>query len=135
VALEAHPPGAAQAAAVVAGAALAVALAEGFAEVVGEEARLRQPIARASVRTAAAHAAFVALGAGAPAVFLVLAAVGAMEVASAFSVAKWTGLGLICAYGYGAARLSGSSVAGAALHAAAVGAIGGAVISLKALLH
>ena len=45
------------------------------------------------------------------------------------------GPGLICAYGFLAARLSGSSYATALLHAVAVGAIGGLLIALKAVLH
>jgi hypothetical protein len=54
---------------------------------------------------------------------------------TAFSLAKWSGLGLIFAYGFAASRLAGSSLATALLHAAFVGAIGGALIVLKALVH
>jgi hypothetical protein len=43
--------------------------------------------------------------------------------------------GLICAYGFIAARLSGSGAGAAALRAAAAGAIGGLLIALKSLLH
>jgi hypothetical protein len=75
------------------------------------------------------------VGAGFPAVFLLLAAAGALELDTAFNFAKWSGLGLICAYGYFAARLAGSRTLGALLHAAAVGAIGGVLILLKAVLH
>ena len=58
-----------------------------------------------------------------------------MDVDLAFGLAKWTGLGLICLYGFAAGRLSGSSVGGALMHAALVGVIGGGVIALKSLVH
>ena len=71
------------------------------------------------------------LGAAFPAVFFLLAAAGVMDLA--FTLSKWTGLGLIAVYGYVAARLSGSGLGG--VRAAAVGAIGSALIALKALVH
>jgi hypothetical protein len=58
-----------------------------------------------------------------------------MTTTLAFTLSKWTGLGLICVYGFVAGRLSGSGVGGALLHAAAVGTIGGMLILLKALVH
>jgi hypothetical protein len=87
------------------------------------------------VRAAALEAAAVMFGAGFPTLFFVLASAGVLDLDLAFTLSKWTGLGLICAYGFVAGRLSGSGVGGAVLHAAAVGAIGGALIGLKALLH
>ena len=68
-------------------------------------------------------------------VFFLLAAAGAMEVATAFTAAKWTGLGLIAFYGYLGAQLSGRSLPASIFHALAVGLIGGFLIALKALLH
>ncbi len=135
VALEEHPPTAGEAAAAVGGAALAVGLAEMYSELVGTEARTRRPVNRAQVRGLLVDAAAVTFGAGFPALFFVLAAAGVMDVALAFTLSKWTGLGLICAYGFLAGRLSGSTFGGALLHASAVGAIGGALIALKALVH
>jgi|SRR6476661_4019506 len=135
VALEAHPPGAGQTIALVAGTAVAVGLAEMYSELVGGEARTRRPVGTGQLRAAALNAAAVMFGAGFPAIFFVLAAAGAFDTALAFTLSKWTGLGLLCAYGFVAGRLSGSGVGGALLHAAAVGAIGGVLITLKALLH
>jgi hypothetical protein len=77
----------------------------------------------------------VTFGAGFPAVFFVLAAADVMDTDLAFTLSKWTGLGLIAIYGYLAARLSGSGLGGALLHAAAVGVVGGALIALKAIVH
>jgi hypothetical protein len=135
VALDAHPPSAGQAAATILGGALAVGLAEMYSEVVGEEARTREPTRIGRIRSAALGAVAVAFGAGFPALFVVLAAFGAGDVHLAFTLAKWTGAALICAYGYVAGRLSGSTIGGSIVHAAAVGAIGVALIGLKALVH
>lgn len=135
VALEPHPPGAATMASYLIGTALAVALAEIYSEFVGTEARTRRHVARTQLRELLADAGAVAFGAGFPAAFFVLAAAGAVDVDAAFRLAKWTGLGLICAYAFLAARLSGYRLAGALMHAALLGAVGGALIALKALLH
>jgi len=135
VALQLHPPGAGQTAAIVAGTAVAVGLAHLYSEYVGTEARTRRHPGHGELRAITAAAAAVAGGAAFPALFFVLAAVGWIATDLAFALAKWTGLGLICAYGFAAARLAGSSVSGALVRAAAVGAIGGLLIALKALLH
>jgi hypothetical protein len=135
VALGQHPPTIAQTAAAIVGTALAVALAEVYSEYVGTEARERRRLRHAEVRGLAEDALAVAFGAAFPVVFFILAAIGVMEIDTAFTLAKWTGLGLICAYGYVAARLAGSETGAALLHASALGAVGGALIALKALLH
>jgi hypothetical protein len=135
VALEAHPPGAGKTIASLAGTALAVGLAELYSDVVGEEARTRHRLLGARVREFAAEAAAVAFGAGFPATFFVLAVAGAWEEETAFTLAKWTGLGLIAAYGFAGARLAGSTWVRAVVHALWVGAIGAFLIGLKALVH
>ena len=66
-----------------------------------------------------------------PDVFFVLAAFGWMEMDTAFTLAKWSGLALIACYGFAAGRLSGSSVRTALLHALAVAAIGVALIGVQ----
>ena len=135
VALQVHPPSAGEAAAAVAGTALAVGLAEVYSELVGEEARTRQRVHASQVRARLVEASAVSFGAGFPALFFVAAALGAFDADLAFNLSKWTGLALLCGYGFIAGRLSGWGVGGALLHAGAVGAIGGALIGLKALLH
>jgi hypothetical protein len=87
------------------------------------------------VRKLLADAGAVTFGAGFPSLFFVLAAAGAIDTDLAFSLAKWSGLGLICAYGFLAARLSGARLGRAFVHAVLVGAVGGALIALKALMH
>ena len=135
VALQPHPPSAATMASYLIGTALAVALAEIYSEFVSTEARSRRRVAGAQLREMLADGGAVTFGAGFPAIFFVLAAAGAIDEDLAFGLAKWTGLGLICAYAFLAARLSGYRLAGALMHAALLGAIGGALIALKALLH
>jgi hypothetical protein len=134
-ALEKHPPPAGAVAATLVGTAIAVGLAELYSELVAEDARTRRPTDRRRLRRVAREASAVVFGAGFPAVFFVLAAAGVLADATAFTLATWTGLGLIIAYGFLGARLSGSSLAVALAKAAAVGAIGGIVILLKALVH
>lgn len=135
VALEDHPPSAAKTASAVLGTALAVGLAEAYSEYVGAEARTRRPVDRTQVHELLADAAAVMLGAGFPALFFILAAAHAIDLDVAFTLAKWSGLGLICAYGFLAARISGARLGRALVHAAVLGAIGGALIALKALVH
>jgi hypothetical protein len=135
VALQSHPPSAAKMTSFLVGTAVAVGLAEVYSEFVGTEARTRRPVDRTQVRELLADAGAVTFGAGFPARFFGLAAAGAIDTDVAFSLAKWSGLGLICAYGFLAARLAGAGWGGAFVHAALLGAIGGALIALKALLH
>jgi hypothetical protein len=135
VALQDHPPTAAATAAQLVAAALAVGLADAYSEAVGGEARTRRPIAAPGVGRAVRNAMPIVFGAGFPAVFFCIAATGAIDTSAAFVVSKWSGLGIILAYGFLAGRLSGAGVGGAVVHAALVGAIGGGVILVKAVVH
>jgi len=135
VALQDHPPGAWETVAILSGTALAVGLADVYSEAVGAEVRTRQRIASGQLRVLGAEALAVAFGAGFPAVFFVAAGLSALSVESAFTLARWCGLGLICVYGFLGARLSGANTGRAVLEAAAVGAIGGFLIALKGLVH
>jgi hypothetical protein len=135
LALEKHPPAAGTTAGLIVATALAVGLAEVYSEFVGAEARKRRMLARAEIRKLAGDAAAVIGGAGFPAIFFVLAALDVIELDTAFTLAIWSGLGLICVYGFLAARLAGAGSALALLHALGVGAIGGILIALKSLLH
>jgi hypothetical protein len=135
LALQAHPPTAGQAAGLVVGTALAVGLAEVYSEVIAAEARTRHAIGKAHMRAIAGESLAVVFGASFPAVFFLLAATGAIDVDLAFTLSKWSGLGLICGYGFLAARLAGWGFVGALARAALVGLVGGALIALKALLH
>ena len=135
VALQAHPPAAAKTAGALVGTAIAVGLAEVYAELVGIEARTRRPIRFANLREVAGDALSVAFGAAFPAVFFVLAAIGVIERGTAYTLAKWSGVGLICLYGFLAARLAGARMSRAIIQAVLVGLIGVGVVSLKSLTH
>ncbi len=135
VALEKHPPAAGTMVASLLGTAVAVALAEVYAEIVGIETRERHRIRRDQMGELRDDALAVAFGVAFPAVFFVLSAAGAIEVGTAFTLAKWTGLALIAFYGFVAARFAGAPVARALAQGAAAAAIGAALIAFKALVH
>src|SRR5215213_7447568 len=115
--------------------AVAVALAELYSEIIGEETRQRHRVTRAQVVGMLDDAGAVAFGVAFPVVFFVLAAVHVIELDTALTLAKWSGLVLIGFYGYWAARFAGASVPGALLRAALVALVGGALIVLKVLFH
>lgn len=135
VALQDHPPEAGVMAGFLLATGLAVALAEIYSDIIGTETRTHARVEPARMRHLAAEATAVACGIAFPALFFVLASAGAIETATAFTAAKWSGLGLIGLYGYFGGRLSGRSVPASILHALAVGLIGGFLIAFKALLH
>ena len=135
VAIESHPPKPSVMAVWLLGTALAVGLAEIYSEVVGVETSTRQPVARHQLRHMFEDAAAVAFGVAFPAVFFLLAALGVMEVERAFTVAKWTGLGLIGFYGFWAARFAGAAPHRALFKGLLVALIGAGLIALKAFVH
>jgi hypothetical protein len=135
VALADHPPAPASVVALLVATALAVGLAELYSEIVGAETRTRHRVEREHVREILVDVVAVGFGIVFPAVYFVLAALGAMEVETAFGFAKWSGIGLIGFYGFCAARLAGNGVAGSLLHGLAAGAIGAALVVLKAVVH
>jgi hypothetical protein len=135
VVLEAHPPDSGSVAVSLLATAVAVALAELYSDVLGGETRARRKLERAEIRHIALDASAVAFGIAFPAVFFVLAGLGVYEEETAFDVAKWSGLGLIGAYGYAAARLAGQGTAAALIKAMAMALIGAFLIAIKALVH
>jgi hypothetical protein len=135
VAIESHPPKPWVMAVWLAGTALAVGLAEVYSEIVGTETSTRRPVTRPDVGHMLDDAVAVGFGVAFPAVFFVLAALGLVEVDTAFSIAKWSGLGLIGFYGYWAARFAGAPAHRALLKGALVALIGAGLILLKSLVH
>jgi hypothetical protein len=135
VAIEAHPPGPVVVDAWLLGTAVAVGLAEMFSEMVGIETSNRRRVTPSEWRHMAEDALAVAFGVAFPAVFFLLAAIGVFSVGAAFTLAKWTGVGLIGCYGYLAARLAGEPTHRALVKALLVALVGAAVIGLKALVH
>jgi hypothetical protein len=134
-ALEVHPPGAGTVVGLLLATALAVALAEVYSEVIGQETRERRRVPWGDMGHFARDGIAVAFGVAFPAVFFVLATTGLMEVGTAFTIAKWSGAGLIAFYGFCAAKLAGEGLVASLLHALAVCLVGLGLIALKALLH
>jgi hypothetical protein len=135
VALEAHPPAPGAVIASLLGTAVAVGLAELYSELVGFETIRHRKAGATEMRRLSADVAAVAFGIAFPAVFFLLAAMDILQAETAFTVAKWTGVGLIGLYGYAGARLSGAGVVAALAQAAAVALVGAALIVFKSLVH
>lgn len=135
VVLQEHPPAPGTVVGLLVATAVAVGLAELYSEIVGAETRTRHRITREHLREIARDVVAVGFGIAFPSVFFLLAALGAMEVETAFSIAKWSGVGLIGFYGFCAARLAGARVLVALGQGLAVGVIGGALIAFKAIVH
>jgi len=135
VALEAHPPSPGVVIGTLLGTAVAVGFAELYSEILGIETRKRRHARGAELRHAASDVAAVAFGIAFSIVFFVLAAAQVIEEETAFTVAKWSGVGLLGFYGFSAARLAGGGLSASALRGLAAGLIGAFLIGLKALLH
>jgi hypothetical protein len=135
VALEAHPPRAAAVAVTLVATAVAVGLAELYSEVLGTETRTRRRVERQQIIDILDEIGAVAIGVAFPGVFFLLAAVGAFDLDAAFTIATWSGLGLIATYGFAAARLTGDTVPGSLLRAGIAALIAAFLIAIKALLH
>jgi hypothetical protein len=135
VALQSHPPSAAVMIGWLVGTGVAVGLAELYSEVVGEETSTRRRITRHRLRHMAEDALVVAFGIAFPVVFFLFPLVGIGSVEGAFTLAKWSGLGLVAFYGFWAARLAGAPWHRAVLYAVLVAMIDSVLIALKAFLH
>ena len=135
VALEDHPPASGVVVGTLVGTAIAVGLAELYSDIVGIETHKRRHVRGRELRHAGEDALAAGFGIAFPAVFFILAAAGALEQPTAFVIAKWTGVGLLCGYGFAAAHLAGDTVQAAMLRGLGAGLIGVFLIVLKSLLH
>ncbi len=135
VALEAHPPTAWVVAGTLVITAIAVGLAELYSALIGHQTQRRRWPGREALGELAGETVAVAFGIAFPVVFFVLAGLGAIEVDTAFSLAKWSGLGLIVFYGFCATRLAGATLLGSIAGASAAGTIAVFLIALKSFLH
>lgn len=135
VALEANPPRAGAIVVSLVATAIAVGLAELYSDIVGTETRTRARVGRQQLVEMLDEIGAVVIGVSFPGTFFLLAAVGAFDVDTAFTVAKWSGLGMITAYGFIAARFTGATVLGSVRRAGVAGLIAAFLILIKALLH
>ncbi len=133
--LELHPPSSGTVVGALLATALAVALAELYSEAIASRARAGLGGHKEPFGTMVGVALAVAWGIAFPSVFFIAAKLGLWDQDTAFALAKWSGLGLVAAYGYLAARLSGSTVANSLVQAAFAGVIAGVLIVLKAFVH
>jgi hypothetical protein len=115
------------------GVAIAVALSEIYADVIGSTIRESRAPTRSEWRTISANVAFGFGAALVPAIFFVLASVGWLSVAHALTVAEWTGVGVIWVYVYTAARGTGMSLVRSILWSLALTACGIGLVELKSL--
>ena len=114
---------------------MAVGLAELYSEILGTETRTHHRVDRAQLAEMTDDVVAVAFGVAFPAVFFLLAALGVLSSDAAFAISRWSGLGLIGFYAYVAGRLAGEPRLRALLQAAAVAAVGGLLIAIKAIIH
>ena len=93
VVLEHHPPSAGVTTATLFATAVAVALAELYSDWIGHVLKHRTGFHRKELIEIAKDVSAVAIGIVFPDVFFLLATIGLLELDTAFTVAKWTGLG------------------------------------------
>lgn len=135
VALEAHPPRTVAIVGSLLATAVAVGLAELYSEYVGAETRTRARVDRTQLGFILDEVVAVAVGIAFPALFFAFAAIGLWDRDAAFTIAKWSGLGLITAYGFAAARLTGAGFLRSIYRASIAGLIAVFLIVIKSLLH
>lgn len=135
VALEEHPPGPKEMVGAVIGTALAITLAELYSDVVGLEIGKRRRVRRGELRTILRKVSAVGVGAVFPVLWFGLAWADVVSMDAAFTLSKWTGMGLIGFFGYAAGRLAGNGQLRSLLQATALVAVGVGIVFLKALFH
>jgi hypothetical protein len=86
------------------GAAIAVALSEMYADMIGATIRERKAPTRAEYREFVVDMAFGFGAAMFPALFFVLAWLGVMKMSTAFTIAEWLGVGILFGYALVATR-------------------------------
>ncbi|HEX6021001.1 MAG TPA: hypothetical protein VFZ00_03325 [Solirubrobacter sp.] len=133
--LEAHPPSTGAVIGSLLATGIAAGLAELYSEIIGTETRTRRPVKRSQLPHMLADVGGVVFGVSFPCLFFVVSALGWIEQDTAFTLAVWSGLGLIGAYGFVAARFAGAGVGRALVHAAGVATVAGLLIAIKALIH
>jgi hypothetical protein len=133
VALEGVEDRPGKALAYVLGAAIALTLAEIFADRVGISIRSRRPANEDEIQHEYREALTGLVIASLPISMFVLAVLDLIKLELAFILSQWIGFGVLAIFSYVAARASGGSQARAILGAIGLTAIGGALIALNAL--
>jgi hypothetical protein len=113
------------------GAAVAVVLAEIYADMIGTTLRERRPPNRAEWQEFVVDVGFGFSAACFPAVFFVIAGLGWMSLGRAFTLAEWIGVGVLWMYVLAAARAAGLGLLRALIWAAALTVCGILLVELK----
>ena len=115
------------------GAAVAVVLAEIYADMIGTTIRERRPPNRLEWHEFVIDVAFGFGAACVPAFFFLLARLDAMSVRTAFTAAEWTGVGVLWLYGLVASRAAGQGLVRAVVWAGILTGCGIGLVELKKL--
>lgn len=118
----------------VVGAAVITALAELYADYIGAVIRHQRHLTSAEREFELQSIAVGFLTALTPVVFFVLAALGLMDLASAFDAAVWTGVVVLGAYAVIANRFAGIGIGRSILIGAGFTALGALLVGLKVVL-
>ena len=116
------------------GAAIATVLAELYADYLAATIRAGRRPSAAERRERIGNAALGLLAAVLPAIFFLLAMLGAIELEAAFAAATWTGVGVVGFYAFVANRISGAGIGYSLAIGAAFTALGAVLVLLKALV-
>ncbi|MBB4664811.1 hypothetical protein [Conexibacter arvalis] len=116
------------------GAVFVVAVAEAYAEFLQEMIQLHRPLRGRDRREILAGIAVHGLAALAPIVFFVLAALDWMELETAFTAAKWFGVGVLGLYAFAAYRSAGVGVGRSLVAGVALTCVGLLLVALKSLV-
>jgi hypothetical protein len=117
------------------GLAIAVGLSQIYADVIGSTFRLARQLTHHEWLEISADVAFGFGAALVPAIFFVLALLGAMSLGNAFVVAEWTGVAVIWFYVFTAARAAGLKLGRALVWSLALTACAVGIVELKLLAH
>jgi hypothetical protein len=114
------------------GVALAVALSEIYADVIGTTIKQSRHPNRHEWGEIAGNVVFGFAAAMVPAVFFVLAELGVLSLKHALTIAEWTGVGVIWLYAFVAARGTNMSLARSIVWSLTLTACGVGLVELKA---
>jgi hypothetical protein len=113
------------------GAAIAVALSEMYADMIGATIRERRAPDRAEYREFVVDMAFGFGAALFPGFFFLLAWLEVMKLGHAFTIAEWSGVAILFGYGFVAARAANLKLAHALVWAVGLTVCGVGLVELK----
>ena len=115
------------------GAAIAVVLAEIYADMIGTTIRERRPPNRAEWQEFVIDVGFGFTAACFPAFFFLLSLLGALQLRHAFTIAEWAGVGVLSLYVLVATRAAGLGLGRALAWTGALTGCGIGLVELKKL--